>query len=148
MRTLSHQEASRTYDRIGSLQDSQGFYEDRATALVVQHGNFTRAGAISSDNAREATTVVGWLPGTDVEAALSEMREAEKMADKTRGWTWNFGHPLVLPAIFLAVVIFPAPPIIAWWLGIQSQAFLLLLIGAGLCVLLIGAHRLSRDPSQ
>jgi hypothetical protein len=24
--------------------------------------------------------VVGWLPGTDVEAALSEMREAEKMA--------------------------------------------------------------------
>jgi uncharacterized Zn finger protein len=37
--------------------------------------------AISSDNARQATTVVGWLPGTDVEAALSEMREAEKMAD-------------------------------------------------------------------
>ena len=40
MRTLSHQEARRTYDRIGSLQDSQGFYEDRATALVVHHGNF------------------------------------------------------------------------------------------------------------
>ncbi len=46
MRTLSHQEARRTYDRIGSLQDSQGFYEDRATALVVHHGNFTCAESI------------------------------------------------------------------------------------------------------
>lgn len=46
LRTLSHKEARRTYDRIGSLQDSQGFYEDRATALVVQHGNFTCAESI------------------------------------------------------------------------------------------------------
>ena len=37
--------------------------------------------AISSDNASQAATVVGWLSGTDVEAALSEMREAEKIAD-------------------------------------------------------------------
>ncbi len=37
--------------------------------------------AISSDNANQAATVVGWLSGTDVEAALSEMREAEKIAD-------------------------------------------------------------------
>ena len=36
---------------------------------------------ISSDNADQAATVVGWLPGTDVDAALSEMREAEKIAD-------------------------------------------------------------------
>ena len=41
MGTLSHQEARQTYDRIGSLQDSQGFYEDRATELLLQHGNFT-----------------------------------------------------------------------------------------------------------
>ncbi len=46
MRTLSHQEARRTYDRIGSLQDSQGFYEDRATALILHHGNFTCAKSI------------------------------------------------------------------------------------------------------
>jgi SAM-dependent methyltransferase len=39
--TLSHQDARRTYNRIGSLQDTQGFYEDPATALVLQHGNFT-----------------------------------------------------------------------------------------------------------
>ena len=46
MATLSHQEARRTYDRIGSLQDSQCFYEDRATALVVLHGNFTAAESV------------------------------------------------------------------------------------------------------
>lgn len=43
MNTLSHQEARRTYDRIGSRQDSQGFYEDRATSLVLLHGEFTSA---------------------------------------------------------------------------------------------------------
>ncbi len=37
--------------------------------------------AISSYNADQAATVVGWLSGTDVEAALSEMREAESIAD-------------------------------------------------------------------
>lgn len=41
--------------------------------------------AITSDNADQAATVVGWLPGTDVAAALSDLREAEKVAgtDKT-----------------------------------------------------------------
>ena len=44
--TLSHQEARQTYDRIGSLQDSQCFYEDRATELVLLHGNFTSAESV------------------------------------------------------------------------------------------------------
>jgi ubiquinone/menaquinone biosynthesis C-methylase UbiE len=34
---LSHDEARRTYDRIGSLQDSQGFYEDRAVERLLAH---------------------------------------------------------------------------------------------------------------
>lgn len=46
MVTLSHQEARRTYDRIGSLQDSQRFYEDQATSLVLQHGDFTSAESV------------------------------------------------------------------------------------------------------
>jgi len=37
--------------------------------------------SISSDNADQAATVVGWLPGTDVDVALAEMREAESKAD-------------------------------------------------------------------
>jgi uncharacterized Zn finger protein len=36
---------------------------------------------ITSDNANQVATVVGWLAGTDVETALSEMRQAEKIAD-------------------------------------------------------------------
>ncbi|NIW35671.1 MAG: methyltransferase domain-containing protein [Gemmatimonadetes bacterium] len=43
---LSHEEASRTYDRIGALQDSQAFYEDRATDLLLRHGEFESAEAV------------------------------------------------------------------------------------------------------
>lgn len=41
--------------------------------------------AISSDNADQVATIVGWLPGTDVAAALSDLREVEKIGgtDKT-----------------------------------------------------------------
>lgn len=46
MSTLSHEEARRTYDRIGSLQDSQAFYEDPATALVLLHGDFNSAESV------------------------------------------------------------------------------------------------------
>ena len=46
MGTLSHEEARRTYDRIRSRQDSQGFYEDRATALVLLHGDFAAAESV------------------------------------------------------------------------------------------------------
>lgn len=46
MSTLSHQQARRIYDRIGSWQDTQGFYEDRATARLLQHGDFTSADSV------------------------------------------------------------------------------------------------------
>lgn len=37
--------------------------------------------SITSDNTDQVATVVGWLPGTDVAVALSEMRVAEKISD-------------------------------------------------------------------
>ena len=40
-----------------------------------------KSDAISSENASQAVTVVGWLAGTDVAAALSELREAEENSD-------------------------------------------------------------------
>jgi SAM-dependent methyltransferase len=46
MPTLSHDEARRAYDRIGALQDSQAFYEDRATRLLIEHGDFGSAEAV------------------------------------------------------------------------------------------------------
>lgn len=43
---LSRDEARRVYDRIGARQDSQAFYEDRATGLLIRHGAFERAGGV------------------------------------------------------------------------------------------------------
>lgn len=43
MKTLSRDEARRVYDRIGAFQDSQAFYEDRATDLIIHHGDFSTA---------------------------------------------------------------------------------------------------------
>ncbi len=46
MRTLSHQEARRTYDRVGASQDSQRFYEEIAVARVLLHGDFASAESV------------------------------------------------------------------------------------------------------
>ncbi len=46
MRTLSYQEARRVYDRIGSAQDSQAFYEDQATDDLIGHGDFGTAQSV------------------------------------------------------------------------------------------------------
>jgi len=46
MNILSHQQARRTYDRIGARQDTQGFYEDPATERLLQHGDFTAAESV------------------------------------------------------------------------------------------------------
>lgn len=40
---LSREQARRVYDRIGALQDTQAFYEDRATGILVEHGDFRTA---------------------------------------------------------------------------------------------------------
>ena len=42
-RVLSREQARRVYDRIGALQDTQAFYEDRATRIVIEHGDFGAA---------------------------------------------------------------------------------------------------------
>lgn len=46
VQTLSHGEARRIYDRIGSFQDSQAFYEDQTTQVLVEHGAFATASAV------------------------------------------------------------------------------------------------------
>jgi len=40
MAVLSREQARSVYDRIGARQDSQAFYEDPATEILVQHGRF------------------------------------------------------------------------------------------------------------
>ncbi len=44
--TISHQEARRVYDRIGSWIDTLSFYEDIATRDLIRNGQFDSAGAI------------------------------------------------------------------------------------------------------
>ena len=46
MTTLSHVEARRVYDRIGRKQDTQAFYEDRATSIVISHLHLATAQAV------------------------------------------------------------------------------------------------------
>jgi ubiquinone/menaquinone biosynthesis C-methylase UbiE len=40
MRTLSHDQAREFYDWMGAKQDTQGFYEDKATFDLLSHGDF------------------------------------------------------------------------------------------------------------
>ncbi|HSQ00032.1 MAG TPA: class I SAM-dependent methyltransferase [Candidatus Dormibacteraeota bacterium] len=42
-RTLTRDEARRVYDRIGARQDTQGFYENAALAVLLRHGAFGEA---------------------------------------------------------------------------------------------------------
>ncbi len=42
-RTLTRNEAQRYYDRFGSWQDRQGFYEDPALDLLMKLGKFSEA---------------------------------------------------------------------------------------------------------
>jgi len=43
---LSPQAAKAYYDRFGRKQDSQAFYEDKATNLLFEHGRFREANAV------------------------------------------------------------------------------------------------------
>jgi SAM-dependent methyltransferase len=45
-RALSRDEARRIYDRIGAWQDSQAFYEDRATGLLLRVADFESAARV------------------------------------------------------------------------------------------------------
>jgi SAM-dependent methyltransferase len=68
MRTLTYDEARQVYDRIGSAQDSQAFYEDRATDRLLEHGAFASAQSVFEyglGTGRFAETLLGeHLPST------------------------------------------------------------------------------------
>ena len=44
--TLSHAAARALYDRIGRWQDTQRFYEDRATGDLIAHADLHQAQAV------------------------------------------------------------------------------------------------------
>ncbi len=60
---LSHKEASRIYDRIGSIQNLQAFYEDRATDLLLAQGDFDSAKSVFEFGCGTGRFAAGLLSG-------------------------------------------------------------------------------------
>ena len=84
-RTLSHTEARAFYDRLGSRQDSQAFYEDAATSIVLRHASFECARSVlefGCGTGRFAATLIErYLPpdarylGIDASTTMVELAE-------------------------------------------------------------------------
>jgi len=64
------------------------------------------------------------------------------------GWTWNFGHTFVIPAIVLAVLFFFTPISLAYYLGIRSKLIYFVTMLFTLVLLILIANRLARDPDK
>jgi len=68
MKTLSHTEARRVYDRIGAMQDTQAFYEDQATTDLLRQGKFDSAERVfefGCGTGRFAARLLSeWLPAS------------------------------------------------------------------------------------
>ena len=64
------------------------------------------------------------------------------------GWTWNFAHRLVYPAIAAAIVLFVLPLIVAWHHEIRSPLAYGLIFLTELVVVVLLADRLSREPGS
>ena len=108
--TLSHEEARRVYTRIGALQDTQAFYEDRATKELVAHLDLSAAQSVfefGCGTGRFAERILsGQLPpaarykGIDLTpgmVALAEKRVA-RFAPRATVLLSNGGPPAAEPA--------------------------------------------------
>ena len=62
------------------------------------------------------------------------------------GWTWNFGHPRVWPALMLTVFGLFTPVVLAWLLGMLSPFVLGAILFVTLCAIVFIASRIARDP--
>ena len=62
------------------------------------------------------------------------------------GWAWNFGHPMVLPAIALAITLFWLPASVAVWLGVRSRFVLAATLFVSLLAIVWAASVLAKDP--
>lgn len=64
------------------------------------------------------------------------------------GWSWNFAHRLVYPAIAATIGLFLLPLIAAWQYEIQSPLAYGLIFLTELVVVVLLADRLSREPES
>lgn len=96
MRTLSHDEARRVYDRIGSRQDTQAFYEDVATNRILALGDLGTAAAVfefgcgtgrfAEKMLRDHLGPDAWYSGVDVSPVMAELATTRlaKYGDRAR----------------------------------------------------------------
>jgi len=86
MGTLSYAEAKRFYDRLGSRQDWQAFYEDPAVADMIAHARFGEAGAVCElgcgTGRLAARLLAGELPGDATYLALDLSDEMVRLATR------------------------------------------------------------------
>lgn len=98
MRTLSHDEARRIYDRVGRKLDTQAFYEDRATDEIVRLGDFSAARSVfefGCGTGRFAARLLeGHLPET---ATYRAVDQSETMVRVARARLAPFGERARLP---------------------------------------------------
>jgi len=92
---LSQNELRAFYDQFGSKQDSQGFYEDVATNVLLVHGRFNQAQAVfeyGAGTGRFAEKLLSeYLPatcryyGTDISSTMVELATSRlhRWADRT-----------------------------------------------------------------
>ena len=62
------------------------------------------------------------------------------------GWTWNFAHPRVFPAIAAAAAGFLGPAWLVYRLGVESRLTMALILLVSLGALVLVASRAARDP--
>lgn len=83
--TVSYPQARAIYDRIGKLQDTQSWYEDRAVDALLAHGDFARARSVvelGSGTGRHAARLLERMPpdaryrGFDVSPKMAAIARA------------------------------------------------------------------------
>jgi ubiquinone/menaquinone biosynthesis C-methylase UbiE len=94
--TLSHAAARALYDRIGRWQDTQRFYEDRATADLIAHADFHEArsvfefgvgtGRIAARLLRDHLPATAHYRGIDISATMVALARERlgPWSDRTR----------------------------------------------------------------
>ena len=62
------------------------------------------------------------------------------------GWTWNFGHPMVVPTMSACVLFTVAPAATLFTLGIVSVPLLVGVTVGAVAVLVVMSHRIESGP--
>ena len=108
MRTLTHGQASWVYDRIGSWQDAQAFYEDRAVEEMTEQARFGEAQSVFEFGCGTGRYAVGLLSdrlsptatyhGVDISPTMCDLAQTRLRAHAGRARVErSTGAPLVPP---------------------------------------------------